>query len=310
MTTRSLGATALGALRPAIALAALLISSLAVLPTAVRAQAIVPVLGHLPFSAGRALGMGGAGCAIVRGATGSDGNPAAVAFLQQDPVVVEITQAPDGSADWPNGSPKEVSPDPGSLRARLPRYSGPPAAEPESCDQASASPLLTASGVTCGLGGRRLRGARWAWGASADASASLDARHLRLGVLCSLGRGWSLGARWDQISAQEATTITSPAVGAAYDQGSWTLAADLCRAAGASAQDRSTRMGVEHRLRSGLAVRLGSAGGEPTFGLGYRRGVWRVDVARVPSEGAPLAAPLSPLRAMGGLTVLSVASEF
>jgi hypothetical protein len=160
---------------------------------------------------------------------------------------------------------------------------------------------------------------------SADASAALDARYLGFGLLCDAGHGWALGARWDQILVAGGAALSSPALGAAYDHGPWTLAADIFRATGATlrssgppslrstsweAEEASALLGAEYRLPGGIALRLGSAGGDSTYGIGYRKGRWEADIARVHVGNALLALPALSLHAPGDLTMVCGVCQF
>lgn len=59
-----------------------------------------------------------------------------------------------------------------------------------------------------------------------------------------------------------------------------------------SATARNTRLGAEWEVRPGVAVRIGSRNGEPTYGAGYTRGRFNLQVARVNNLAGKQLAPV------------------
>jgi hypothetical protein len=321
--TRFLGATAVCA---AFTIALLAIAAMSVQPALSAVEggeaAIIPAFSAFPLSAGRALGMGGVCCAIVRDPSGSQANPAATALLGQGAIVVEITQAQAEQDTTPHPASDTDAPPP-DPHTRLLQYAVQVSGAPTSAEPAPQPSHWPCPGVRCSLASGH--GTRWAWGVSADASATLDARYFGFGLLCDAGHGWALGARWDQVLVAGGAALSSPALGAAYDRGRWTLAADIFRATGAAprssegaslrstgwaTEEASALLGAEYRLRGGIALRLGSAGGDSTYGIGYRRGRWEADIARVHVGDALLALPALSLHTPGDLTTVCVVCQF
>jgi len=316
VTTRFLGAAAICApgrsLGPlALTVALLALASMGARPALSAAEGagpdIIPTFRTFPLSASRALAMGGACSAIIGGENDIRANPAALAFRRPQPVIIEITRvASQESRPRPAQRSGVDRPHP---HARLLEHDAQAADQPTTAEPPSRTGLLTSPGVSCSVAGPPGGAGRWAWGVSADASATLSARYLTVGLLSRLAPGWSLGARWDQAVLAGGRAVSSPTVGAAYEGGRWTLAADAIRGRGWLSEGPSALLGAEYRLPNGLALRLGSAGGSPTCGLGYRTGRWRADIARgCPSDALPMLPGLL-LRTSGNITTVSVSYQ-
>ena len=234
--------------------------------------------------------MGGASAALPQDGQPLSANPAAA-------ISAEKTEAIIGYLDTRLDHPVQTrrSPDPSDLHP---------------ADPGVLSPALYHSpepdGSRSHFAARCGPDSQWAWGISAEAPSDACARFLQFGMVHHTKGGLTFGLNCSRIVAPSPAAVQSVAVGAAYSGDDWTLALDLQGAAGALSQAQQALIGAEYRLRDGLALRVGCANGNPTFGFGYRKGDWSIDLARISVARGQVAPLTTPLIAESDLTVLSV----
>ncbi len=242
---------------------------------------------------GRLWGMAGAGAALTEQSDQPLANPAAAIAAEKAEAIIGYldTRLVAASQVYHVAEPL-VSPQP--LAAE-------PTAPLDSLQQATPRCQLAAR---CGLD------SQWAWGISTEAAAEPYLRSLGLGVLYRTKSAFSLGLKCNQLTAPGLPALSIAALGAGYQRRGLSAALDVCAAAGAGAEPSQLLLGAEYRLPGGIAVRLGAAGGNLTYGIGARKGDWSLDLAHICASRGRVFLPAFPLAADSDLTVLSLRCSY
>ncbi len=303
----------LGRPRSIAVVAASTLALLAMWAALARADAPLPpnvLTSDRPLNA-RVWGMGGA-CAALSGARDQTlCNPAGAMWAEKQEVIIgyldadmvaalEMYDAPeaDGSpTKWPIAP---ASPEPEDAQANAPYPA--PLPSPERVPDTES--------LRCGFARRCAPGSRWTWGAAAESTRAMDASLLGLGLLYHRQQNLALGLKWDNLLVTGGHTVATGTVGAAYEAGRCTVALDLFGIAGDGRRQQQTMAGAEYRFDNGFALRLGSAAGNLSYGIGYRMGDWSVDLAQLSVGHGEVLIPGTTVRSANDLTFLSVSCRY
>jgi hypothetical protein len=286
-----------------------MLPTLLVAPSAQADVVIAPSMldDHLPLSV-RLWGMGGASAAVAQGGDGPSANPAGAVLDGQTEVIIGFVDTRSEGAPKTYGVVEAADLSPAERALSTPVL-----------DQEAGEAALTWGPI--GAGRRELTGGgtshlssahrcgpdgAWAWGVSATAAPEADASFLGIGVLSPYKEGISLGLHRDRVLEATGAAIDRASVGVGYESRDWTFAVDFARLAGDLWQEQVTAIGAERRLDNGFALRMGSARGDLTYGIGYRKGDWCVDLARLRMGWREAILPGVLLKTEADFTVFSV----
>jgi len=298
----------------AVAVAAALAMLLA-LPGAFVARADVgadPVtLGGRFLLNARLWGMGGGMSVVPQGADGLLANPAGAVLAGTPEVVIDITEADlTASLSTPQSAdPADLHvPEPTATPAALSEDSGhgPQPWEPASV---GGQRLLPQDGSRFAFAQRPAPGSPWAWGMSAEAYPSMNARLLDFGVALRGANGFSLGLNWKDMLV-EGSAVDVAVLGAAYERGRWTIAVDRVKSAGDVLTSPGTLLGAEYQLDNRIALRMGSAAGALTYGIGYQKDRWAVDLARLTAGPRETVLPVTMSGIVGDAVMFSISCTY
>ena len=244
--------------------------------------------GYRPFNA-RVWGMGGACTALGQEADGLLANPAAVAFNEGQQVLVGMARMnidatlmydsvvyplfDDSLNEWSIAYSQCETEEGGAVLGAGIVYSNSEEFTPFLPSSASYNDLSLA------IGGRSSADSPFGWGLSMDTPGG--SAYFGLGALYRNPDGLSLGLNWDDIFSDASDSADIMTVGAAYQAAGFTAAVDVFGIAGDLIEEREILAGLEYRDKSGVALRVGSAAGNLTYGLGFAKNGWSVDYARL-----------------------------
>lgn len=269
---------------------------------------------HRPFNA-RAWGMGGASTALAEGADGLLANPAGPAFTDGAQAMLASTSLDlvlsAGMYDPAEGSIWEEAQ--GSDSQWGVAYSG---STQSGGGQVSAWGLAFAdadggNSFSLAVAGRRSERSKMAAGISMRHPSGGDLS-FAYGFLYRTPGGFSLGLNLDQAPGGLFGDLLLPTVGAAYEGENITLAVDFFDVIDNVLEDGcETLMGAEFRVGEGMALRVGSARGNLTYGVGYQKNGWSLDYAHISMEEEEELIPgVEWLRADVTLDVISLSYNF
>jgi hypothetical protein len=257
----------------------------------------------------RTWGMGGASAAVPQSADRELSNPAGALLTQKQEVIIGYVNA-DSVAALALYEARDVSSSQGvSLLSR-----GEQAAREASraCPGVSGETgaLLTGENLRLALGRCGAPGSRWAWSAQGEAACTGDAQSLGLGLLYRGSDRVSLGFEWDDLLVTGGYALSATTVGAAYELAHFTIALDRCAVGGNTGRGAETLAGAEYRFDNGFALRVGSASGDLTYGIGYRSRNWSVNLARLVIGRGELLLPGTTLEPAADLAFLSLTCSY
>jgi hypothetical protein len=240
--------------------------------------------GYRPFNA-RVWGMGGACTALGQEADGLIANPAAVAFNEGQQVLVGMARMnvdatlmydsvvyplfDDSFNEWSIAYSQCETEEGGAVLGAGIVYS-------------NSEEFLGYNDLSLAIGGRSSADSPFGWGLSMDTPGG--SAYFGLGALYRNPDGLSLGLNWDDIFSDASDSADIMTVGAAYQAAGFTAAVDVFGIAGDLIEEREILAGLEYRDKSGVALRVGSAAGNLTYGIGFAKSGWSVDYARLTQD--------------------------